>query len=234
VLTRLGDRPGKGEALWKALLVTSGDIIAFIDADLCDFDPQFVVGLVGPLLTDPGTGFVKGFYDRPLATGGHHGDAGGGRVTEMLARPLLNLHYPELAGLVQPLAGEYAARRSLLESIPFVSGYGVEIAMLLDVLHTVGVDSLAQVDLGVRRHRNSSDTLLGQMAAQVYLAFLSRLERHGAAVFAEEPTGEITQFTRHGDRFLPTTVNVAVTERPPMRTVAEYLQRHNREPQEHP
>ena len=225
VLPELGDRPGKGEALWKSLHVTSGDIVAFVDADLRDFDPQFVVGLIGPLLTDPLVHFVKGFYDRPLDAGRTVLPAGGGRVTELVARPLLNLHYPALAGIVQPLAGEYAARRSLLERLPFMSGYGVEIAMLVDVLEDVGLDAMAQVDLGLRVHRNSSDAALGRMAAQVYLALLSRLERHGQELVVTTPATTLTQFVRVGESFVPEVSSVWVTERPPIGTLEQYRRR---------
>jgi glucosyl-3-phosphoglycerate synthase len=222
VLQRLGDQPGKGEALWKSLIVTRGDIVGFIDADLRDFDPQFAVALVGPLLSDHTVDFVKGFYDRPLSNGETVLPAGGGRVTELVARPLLNLHWPCLSRFVQPLAGEYAGRRSLLEQLPFVSGYGVEIAMLIDVVEQVGLDAMAQVDLGVRQHRNSSDAALGRMAAQVYLALLSRLERYGKAHVMVEPSARMTQFVRHGTAFLPTISDVGVSERPPMVDVEEY------------
>ena len=225
VLPELGDRPGKGEALWKSLYVTHGDVVAFIDADLHEFDTQFAVGLLGPLLTDARVHFVKGFYDRPLDVGQTVLPAGGGRVTELLARPLLNLHYPALAGIVQPLAGEYAARRPLLERLPFVSGYGVEIAMLVDVLEEVGLDAMAQVDLGRRVHRNSSDAALGRMAAQVYLALLSRLERHGRGLLTSEPGTTITQFFRDGDRFVPEESAVGVTERAPIGALEQYRRR---------
>ena len=225
VLPELGDRPGKGEALWKSLYVTTGDIVAFIDADLRDFDPQFAVGLLGPLLADPDVSFVKGFYDRPLDLGQSVMPAGGGRVTELVARPLLNLHFPALAGVIQPLAGEYAARRSLLERVPFMSGYGVEIAMLVDVLEEAGLDAMAQVDLGRRVHRNSSDAALGRMGAQVYLALLSRLERHGREMLVVEPSTTLTQFRRDGDRFVPEVSSVGVGERPPMITVPQYQRR---------
>jgi glucosyl-3-phosphoglycerate synthase len=225
VLPELCDRPGKGEALWKSLHVTSGDIVAFVDADLRDFDPQFVVGLIGPLLTDPLVHFVKGFYDRPLDAGRTVLPAGGGRVTELVARPLLNLHYPALAGIVQPLAGEYAARRSLLERLPFMSGYGVEIAMLVDVLEDVGLDAMAQVDLGHRVHRNSSDAALGRMAAQVYLALLSRLERHGQEMLVTTPATTLTQFVRVGEAFVPEVSSVSVTERPPIGSLEQYRRR---------
>jgi glucosyl-3-phosphoglycerate synthase len=230
VLTPLIDRPGKGEALWKSLYVTHGDVVVFIDADLEQFDPQFAVGLLGPLLADPSVEFVKAFYDRPLKAGQTIMPAGGGRVTELMARPLLNLHWPHLAGIVQPLAGEYAGRRSLLERVPFVSGYGVEIAMLVDVFELAGLSAMAQVDLGSRRHRNSSDAALGQMSAQVYLALLSRIERHGLGMMTVDASYELTQFARDGDSFVPTTTDVGVIERPPMADVAEYRTRAMRIP----
>lgn len=222
VLRPLVDRPGKGEALWKSLYVTHGDVVVFIDADLEQFDPQFAVGLLGPLLADPSVQFVKAFYDRPLQAGQTILPAGGGRVTELMARPLLNLHWPHLAGFVQPLAGEYAGRRTLLERVPFMSGYGVEIAMLVDVFELAGLSAMAQVDLGSRRHRNSSDAALGQMAAQVYLALLSRIERHGLGMMTVDASYELTQFARDGQSFVPTTTDVGVIERPPMADVAEY------------
>lgn len=223
VLPGLADRPGKGEALWKSLHVTHGDVVAFIDADLHDFDPQFAVGLLGPLLSDPCVSFVKAFYDRPLEAGHTVLPAGGGRVTEILARPLLNLHWPLLAGFVQPLAGEYAGRRSLLEAIPFVSGYGVEVAMLIDVVERVGLDAMCQVDLGSRRHRNSPDAVLGRMAAQVYLAVQSRIERYGHGMLTVDPSPYLTQFARDGDTFVHETSEVGITERPPMAELVELL-----------
>lgn len=226
VLPELGDIPGKGEALWKSLHVTVGDVVAFIDADLHDFDPQFAVGLLGPLIWDPTVQYVKAFYDRQLKSGDTVHPAGGGRVTELVARPLLNLHWPELAGIVQPLAGEYAGRRSLLERLPFVSGYGVEIGMLIDVLEDSGLGSIAQVDLGNRQHRNSSDAALGRMAAQVYLSLLSRLQRHGRALLTVEPSMLMTQFVRHDEEgFLPNVSDVGVSERPPMVEIAAYRNR---------
>lgn len=230
VLPELGERRGKGEALWKSLQVTTGDLVAYVDADLREFDTRFVVGLIGPLLARPELGFVKAFYDRPLANGETVHPTGGGRVTELVARPLLNLHWPVLAGIVQPLAGECAARRSVLERIPFVSGYGVEIAMLIDVVEEFGLDAMAQVDLGVRRHRNSDDAALGRMGAQVYLALLSRLERHGRMVFADEITPEVTQFVREGVGFSSVTTDVSITERPPMLSLPAYSRQAGRTP----
>ena len=219
VLREEGDRPGKGDALWKSLYATTGDIVAFIDADLRAFDPQFVVGLLGPLLTDPLVQFVKGFYDRPMDTGARLLPAGGGRVTEMLARPLLNAHWPQLAGFVQPLAGEYAGRRRLLERVPFVSGYGVEIAMLVDVVESVGLAGMAQVDLGSRRHRHQSDAALGRMAGQVLQTALARCPS------LPVPGDQLVQFVRAGADFEAVAWDVGVVQRPPMLSVPEYRAR---------
>ncbi|MBW5424271.1 glucosyl-3-phosphoglycerate synthase, partial [Streptomyces sp. BG9H] len=173
ILPRIAPLPGKGEVLWRSLLVTSGDIVAFVDADLREFSADFVSGIVGPLLTDPDVAFVKAMYDRPLG----EASGQGGRVTELMARPLLNMHWPLLAGFVQPLGGEYAARRSLLERLPFPVGYGVELGLLVDALHTVGLDALAQVDVGVRKHRHQDGQALGRMAAAIYRTAQVRLAR---------------------------------------------------------
>ena len=165
VAADLGAYPGKGEALWKSLLVTTGDILLFVDADLTQWGPHFVTGLLGPLL-DPaqGTLLVKACYDRV-----GDGLAGGGRVTELVARPLLNLWWPELAGVAQPLAGEWAASRTLLETLPIPVGYGVELAVLIDTARRHGTGAIAQVDLGERAHRNQSDADLAVMAAELLL-----------------------------------------------------------------
>ncbi|MFI5704989.1 glucosyl-3-phosphoglycerate synthase [Streptomyces xanthochromogenes] len=212
ILPRVPALPGKGEVLWRSLLVTSGDIVCFIDADLKDFDAGFVSGIVGPLLTDPDVAFVKAMYDRPFGeTAGQ-----GGRVTELVARPLLNLHWPQLAGMVQPLGGEYAARRSLLERLPFPVGYGVELALLVDALHTVGLDALAQVDVGVRKHRHQDGQALGRMAAAIYRTAQLRLSR-GHLV-----RPELTQFERGEHGFVPRTYAVDTEERPPMCEIEEY------------
>jgi len=215
ILPRVPTVPGKGEVLWRSLLVTGGDIVCFIDADLKEFSSDFVSGIVGPLLTDPGVDLVKGMYDRPL--GGAAGQ--GGRVTELMARPLLNMHWPQLAGFVQPLGGEYAARRSLLEQLPFPVGYGVELGMLVDALHLVGLDALAQVDVGVRLHRHQDGQALGRMSAAIYRTAQLRLAR-GHLI---RPT--LTQFERSGDGFEPRTYSVDTEERPPMAEIAEYAAR---------
>ncbi|MYR37027.1 glucosyl-3-phosphoglycerate synthase [Streptomyces sp. SID4944] len=215
ILPRIPALPGKGEVLWRSLLVTSGEIVCFVDADLKDFSADFVSGTVGPLLTDPTVHFVKAMYDRPLGdTAGQ-----GGRVTELVARPLLNLHWPQLAGFVQPLGGEYAVRRSLLERLPFPVGYGVELGLLVDALHTVGLDALGQVDVGVRRHRHQDGQALGRMAAAIYRTAQLRLSR-GHLV---RPA--LTQFERGAEGFVPRTHAVDTEERPPMREIAEYAER---------
>jgi glucosyl-3-phosphoglycerate synthase len=219
VLVPHGTVPGKGEALWKSMHVTDGDLVVFIDSDLVSFDPHFVVGLLGPLLTDPAVGYVKGFYDRPLSTVEGLVPTGGGRVTELAARPLLNALWPELSGFVQPLSGEYAGRRELLEQVPFVSHYGVEIGLLIDLAELAGVDALAQVDLGTRQHTHQSDAALGRMAGQILQTALARC--HGIGV----PSDQLTQFVRTGGDIEPVTWDVGVLERPPMRTVPEYVAR---------
>ncbi|KUM82567.1 glucosyl-3-phosphoglycerate synthase [Streptomyces pseudovenezuelae] len=215
ILPRIPAVPGKGEVLWRSLLVTSGDIVCFIDADLKEFSSDFVAGIVGPLLTDPEVDLVKGMYDRPL--GGAAGQ--GGRVTELMARPLLNMHWPQLAGFVQPLGGEYAARRSLLEQLPFPVGYGVELGMLVDALHLVGLDALAQVDVGVRKHRHQDGQALGRMSAAIYRTAQLRLAR-GHMI---RPA--LTQFERGRDGFEPRTYSVDTEERPPMTEIPEYMKR---------
>ena len=166
----LGTAPGKGEAMWKSLFVTTGDVLVFIDADLLDWDTHFVPGLLGPLLTDPGIALVKGFYERPLINGAADSVFEGGRVTELVARPLIALLFPELAGLVQPLAGEWAVRRAHFAELPVPNGYAVELAALVDTLGTLGLDALAQVDLGRRAHRHQSLRDLGAMATQIIAA----------------------------------------------------------------
>ncbi|MER5303127.1 glucosyl-3-phosphoglycerate synthase [Streptomyces lasiicapitis] len=215
ILPRLPALPGKGEVLWRSLLVTRGDIVAFVDADLKEFSADFVTGIVGPLLTEPDVDFVKAMYDRPLGEAAGQG----GRVTELMARPLLNMHWPQLAGFVQPLGGEYAARRSLLERLPFPVGYGVEVGLLVDALHTVGLDALAQVDVGVRRHRHQDGQALGRMAAAIYRTAQLRLAR------AHLVRPELTQFVRGEDGFEPRTYAVDTEERPPMAEVEEYAER---------
>jgi glucosyl-3-phosphoglycerate synthase len=215
VLPGHGSRPGKGEALWKSLAATTGDLVVFLDADLLGDVSHYVPALLAPLLADPQTVYVKGCYTRPLVVDGVAQPAGGGRVTELTARPLLNALWPELAGVVQPLGGEYAGRRAALEQVPFVSGYGVEVGLLVDLLQRHGLAGLAQVDLGVRRHTSQSEEALGAMAGQVVSAVLTRAGVGRGA-------GLLTQFRHDGERFVPRSTAVAVDERPPMASVPEY------------
>jgi len=219
VLSELPPLSGKGEALWKGLAAAKGDLIVFIDADLRNFGAHFVTGLLGPLLTDPSVVFVKGGYERPLITPdgvAHRGD--GGRVTELVARPMINLYWPELAGFVQPLAGEYAARREVLERVPFVTEYGVELGLLIDLLDTEGLDAMTQVDLGSREHSHQSTPALGRMAAQIMLTAWSRLERQGRVVTPEPLNATLLQFDKER-RGRARVSDVSVAERPPLASV---------------
>ena len=205
ILPSYGLGHGKGEALWKSLAASSGDLVVWCDADVRNFDPSFVVGLVGPLLTRADVGFVKGYYERPEGSG-----TGGGRVTELVARPVISLLCPQLAGFIQPLAGEYAGRRELLEQLPFVEGYGVDLGLLLDIERRFGLSAMAQVDLGERVHRNRPlDELSPQAMAVIQLAL------HRAA-----PTlaTEVETLVRPGHEPLV----VDVTARPPLVDVPEY------------
>jgi glucosyl-3-phosphoglycerate synthase len=217
VVADLEPLPGKGEVLWRALAATTGDVLCYIDSDLVDFDPGFVPALLGPLLVEQGVHLVKGFYRRPLRletdeVTGKFDNGGGGRVTELLVRPLIAALRPELAGVVQPLGGEYAGTRELLESLPFAAGYGVEIGLLLDTHAARGLDAIGQVNLGVRKHRNRSLLQLGVMARQILAAALSRCG-------IDDAGGALTQFVQVGGEWLPNSTPVLVAERPPMREV---------------
>ena len=217
VVPHLPPAPGKGEVLWRSLAATTGDVIVYIDSDLVDFDPGFVPALLGPILTVPDVGLVKGFYRRPLrleTPDEESLDHGGGRVTELLARPLIAALRPELSGVVQPLGGEYAATRELLESVPFAPGYGVEIGLLFDAHERLGLDGIAQVNLGVRKHRNRSLLQLGAMARQILGAALRRCDSLDGPLDSGAP---LTQFLQVGGEWLPSSTEVAVVERPPMR-----------------
>jgi glucosyl-3-phosphoglycerate synthase len=216
ILPQLKPLDGKGEALWKSLAVTSGDVLVFADADIRKFRASLIFGLLGPLLADPSVVYAKGCYDRPL----DGAPTGGGRVTELVARPLINLHWPELAGFVQPLAGEYAGRRSALERVPFLTGYGVELGLLIDLLDLAGLDAFAQVDLGSREHAPQSTEALGGMASQIMLAAWSRLRRQGKIEGDHEPSDRLAQFRRAPDGHDVTVRDVGIGERPPMITMA--------------
>jgi glucosyl-3-phosphoglycerate synthase len=211
-LPEVAPQHGKGEALWRSLAATSGDIVVFVDSDLLDPDPMFVPKLVGPLLTGDGIHLVKGFYRRPLKANGAEDANGGGRVTELVARPLLAALRPDLGGVLQPLGGEYAGSRELLTSVPFAPGYGVEIGLLVDTYDRLGLDAIAQVNLGVRTHRNRPLAELGVMSRQVVATLLSRCGIPDSGM-------GLTQFFADGDGYLPRTAPVSLTDRPPMNTL---------------
>ncbi len=221
ILPDIPVRRGKGEAMWRGLAATSGDLVVFIDADLRSFTPQYVIGLLGPLLQDASVHLVKAVYDRPLVQGQLRIAAGGGRVTEILARPLINSLWPALAGVAQPLSGEYAARRSLLESLPFPCGYGVEIGLLVDTYRSVGLDGIAQVDLGMREHRHQDATRLSRMSAQILHAALTRADP-GGHVYRVPQWATLPSFSHDGDRFAVSEHDVQTAERPPLLSIPDY------------
>jgi glucosyl-3-phosphoglycerate synthase len=210
VLPAAGSFPGKGEALWKSLHVTKGDLLVFVDADLTSWGPHFVTGLVGPLLSEPGVRLVKGFYTRVRTETDGSTSTEGGRVTELVARPLISMWWPELAGVVQPLAGEWAARRELMETLPIPVGYGVELATLMDTVARHGLDAVAQVDLGSRAHRHQANHDLALMAAELMVVADRRRRGHYAG------TAELAQFVRDQDGQARQVIRpIPVAERPP-------------------
>jgi glucosyl-3-phosphoglycerate synthase len=211
-LPEVAPQPGKGEVLWRSLAATTGDVIAFVDSDLIDPDPMFVPKLLGPLLTCDGVHLVKGFYRRPLKVSGSEDANGGGRVTELVARPLLAALRPELTCVLQPLGGEYAGTRELLTAVPFAPGYGVEIGLLVDAYDRLGLDALAQVNLGVRVHRNRPLTELASMSRQVIATLLTRCGISDSGV-------GLTQFFADGDGYTPRSSGVSLEDRPPMVTL---------------
>jgi nucleotide-binding universal stress UspA family protein len=225
VLSRYGSFRGKGEALWKSLFETTGDIVVWADTDVKNWHHRMVYGTLGPLLHEPRLQYVKGYYQRPIVQEGVLKEGGGGRVTELVARPLINLFYPELSGLIQPLSGEYAGRRSLLESIPFFTGYAVEIGHLIDAAERVGIEGLGQVDLERRVHRNQELEGLSRMSFVILQAVMKRLEeRRKARLFAE--LGSTMKLPRSGKgRLSLEVIELADQERPPMIRIPEYLER---------
>ncbi|MFT3992562.1 MAG: glucosyl-3-phosphoglycerate synthase [Luteolibacter sp.] len=214
-----GFHRGKGENLWKSLHVSTGEIICFIDGDIANFHSGFVTGLIGPLLAHPEIDYVKAYYERPLCQDDGTHTSGGGRVSEILVRPLLSLFYPELAPIYQPLSGEYAARRSLLETLPFPVGYGVEIAHLIDLLHIGHFPRLAQTDLVKRVHRNRHDAELGQMAFSLLQVIFRRLQRDRKLTLASAlPTlFQSWDFEGQNPAFLQK--NLPEPERAPLKTL---------------
>ena len=227
ILPEYGAFAGKGEALWKSLHLLRGDIVAWCDTDISNFHTRFVFGTLGPLLTDSRIGYVKGFYKRPLKFGTETQTAGGGRVTELTARPVINLFYPELSGLLQPLSGEYAGRRELLEQLPFFTGYGVEIGMLIDILESFGLNRIAQVDLGSRVHRNQELFDLSKMAFAIMQVALKRLGDRHRMHLLEEVNRSMKLIHYENDRFYLELKDIHDQERPPLAGVPEYLSRRH-------
>ena len=217
ILPELSRGSGKGNALWKSLYVSSGDLVCWLDADIWNFGSHFVTRLLEPLLHEPATGFVKGYYQRPL-----FGEPlGGGRVTELMARPALSALFPHLTGFVQPLAGEYAGRREVLDAVPFVEGWGVEIGLLIDLAARFGIDALAQADLGVREHRNRP---LDQLAPQAMAVLLTVLRRAGVA--DDELSSALVRYDAHHQ---VESITVERRERPPMIDIPAYRAKFGRE-----
>ncbi len=222
LLPELGRRRGKGEGLWKSLLVTKGDIIAWIDTDIVNIHPRFVYGTIGPLLLNPHVQFVKGFYRRPLKVGDKTQAGGGGRVTELTARPLLNLFYPELSGVIQPLSGEYAGRRSALEQFSFFSGYGVETGLLIDMFEKYGLEAIAQVDLLERVHHNQPLEALSKMSFAILQAVIRKLERRYNRAILEDVNKSMKLIRYQAGGYLLDVEEIVERDRPPMIEVPEY------------
>jgi len=225
ILPNFSARDGKGEALWKSLYCTHGDIVIWIDTDIVNIHPRFVYGLIAPLLLREEIQFVKGFYRRPLKVGSKMQAGGGGRVTELTARPLLNLFYPELSGIIQPLSGEYGGRRKALEQLPFFSGYGVEIGLLIDVFEKFGISAIGQVDLQERIHHNQSLEALSKMSFAIIQAVIRKLEKRYDQSFLDDVNKTMKLIRYERERFFLDVDEIAEGERQPMLEVEEYKAR---------
>jgi len=225
ILPGYGEQRGKGENLWKAIYQLQGDIIVYIDADIKNIHPRFVYGLVAPLIFRSEIQYVKAFYDRPLASSQGTRPSGGGRVTEILIRPLFSLFFPELTALIQPLSGEYAVRRQVLDKIPFPIGYGVETSHLIDVYHRWGLGAIAQTDLDRRVHRNQPTRDLGKMAFGILQTFLKRVEALGVLGDLPELSTTLRQFQVNKNVFEEIALNILEEERPPMIDIPEYREK---------
>ncbi len=222
ILPDRGPEPGpggKGEALWKSLAVCSGDIIVWVDADIRNFSIEFVTNLMAPLLAHPELAIAKGFYERPLTKGEERIESGGARVTELAARPLIQLLYPELGGVIQPLSGEYAGYRDRLLQLPFFSGYAVDVVLLLDVAERLGIDAIAQIDLGTRIHRNRDILSLGRTSFEVVQGILRRLDGLGRIKVPDDLPDRLLQFESTDGEMKATTSRFPVVELPPMASV---------------
>ncbi|MCK6630651.1 MAG: glucosyl-3-phosphoglycerate synthase [Anaerolineae bacterium] len=226
ILPEYGAYRGKGEALWKSLHVLQGDLIAWVDTDIVNIHPRFVYGILGPLLRRNTVQYVKGFYRRPLRVGDTLQAGGGGRVTELVARPLFNLFYPELSGIVQPLSGEYAGRRKALEQIPFYIGYGVETGLLLALVEGYGISGIAQVDLRQRIHHNQPLGALSRMAFAIIQVFIEHLEGREKVQLLSETNRTMKIIRRETESYYLEEHVISDQRRPPIITLPEYRAAH--------
>jgi len=226
ILPDLEQFKGKGENLWKALYITTGDIIVYIDADIKNIHHRFAFGLIGPLLRFDNIKYVKAFYDRPISIGKNRiRPTGGGRVTELVIRPLFSLFFPELTQILQPLSGEYAGFREVFEKIPFPIGYGIETSMILDIYDKWGLEVIAQVDLDRRIHRNQDTKALGRMSFAILKTFINRQKNLGLGEFKTNLFDEIIQYNLVENEYQPEFLKIAGLERPPMIEIPEYCEK---------
>lgn len=228
ILPNLEKKKGKGENLWKAIHQLKGDIIVYVDADISNIHPRFVYGLVAPLIYREEVKYVKAFYDRPLAVSDNVRPSGGGRVTEILIRPLFSLYFPELTGIIQPLSGEYAVRREVLENINFPIGYGVETSHLIDVYTKYGLDAFAQTDLDQRVHENKPTRALGKMAFGILQTFIKRAKNLGIIEKIEDFQTILRQTQAKEEVYEQIELDIVEEERPPMIEIEEYRKKFNR------
>ncbi len=228
ILPNLEKFRGKGENLWKALYITKGDIIVYLDADIKNIHHRFVYALVAPLLLYDNIKYSKAFYDRPIATGkSKMRPTGGGRVTELVIRPLFSLFFPELTQIIQPLSGEYAGFREVLEKIPFPIGYGVETSMILDIYEKWGLDVIGQVDLERRVHKNQDIKALGKMAFVILNTFANRIEKLGIVKLNQKVYYEMIQYILVRDEYQADIFKIQGVERPPMIEIPDYRKKFN-------
>lgn len=225
IIPEVGNRPGKGENLWKAIYQLDGDIICYVDADIKNIHPRFVYGLVAPLIYRDEMQYVKAFYDRPLSLTKGVRSSGGGRVTEILIRPLFSLFFPELTAIIQPLSGEYAVRRDVLEKIAFPIGYGVETAHILDIYNQWGLDAFGQTDLDQRIHRNQATNALGKMSFGILQTFIQRLESFGMMDRKADLHTIYRQFQAVEMEYEQVTKEIIEFERPPMIEIPAYVKK---------
>lgn len=230
ILPHIEKKKGKGENLWKAIYQLEGDIIVYVDADIRNIHPRFVYGLVAPLIYQKKVKYVKAFYDRPFAVSGNIRPSGGGRVTEILIRPLFSLFFPDLTGIIQPLSGEYAVRREVLEQIHFPIGYGVETSHLIDVYTRYGLDVFAQTDLDQRIHENQTTRALGKMAFGILQTFITRAKALGVIEDLVDYETLLRQTRAVDDSYDQEAIEIKEEERPPMIDIEEYRKKFNREP----